>query len=33
MVHTGAHSFPQADRITAISATELLTGDTPLADL
>ncbi|MCY4423605.1 MAG: ATP-binding protein [Acidimicrobiaceae bacterium] len=33
LVHAGPHRFPFADRITAMSATELLTGDDPLAAL
>ena len=33
LVHAGPHRFPLTDHITAISATELLTGDDLLADL
>ncbi len=33
VVHAGPHSFPISDHITAVSATELLTGHNPLDDL
>lgn len=32
VVHAGPHSFPLSDHITAVSATELLTGHNPLDD-
>ncbi len=33
VVHAGPHTFPVTDHITAISATQLLTGHDPLADI
>ena len=33
LVHAGPHTFPLTDQTTAITATDLLIGDDPLADL
>ena len=33
LVHAGPHSFPLTNRITAINATDLVTGDDPSAEL